>query len=38
MISKESIDFLTRQISKLEKAIEMRVELKPPYVKFFFVT
>jgi len=33
MVSKESIDFLTCQISKLEKAIEMRVELKPPNVK-----
>jgi transposase len=33
MISKESIDFLTRQIKKLETTIETRVELKPPYAK-----
>ena len=32
-VSKESIDFLTRQIKKIEAVIEDRVELKPPYVK-----
>jgi transposase len=32
-ISKESIDFLTREINKLETIIETRVKLKPPYVK-----
>jgi len=29
--SKESIDFLTRQIKRIEKVVESRVELKEPY-------
>lgn len=33
LVSKESIDFLTRQIKKIEAVIEDRVELKPPYAK-----
>lgn len=33
MVSKESIDFLTRQIKKIETVIEEKVELKPPYEK-----
>lgn len=33
MVSKESIDFLTRQIKKIETVIEDRVELKPPYAR-----
>src|SRR3970282_1974558 len=33
MVSKESIDFLTRQIKKIEAVIEDRVELKLPYAK-----
>jgi transposase len=33
MVSKESIDFLTRQIKKIEAVIENKVELKPPYEK-----
>lgn len=33
MVSKESIDFLTRQIKKIETVIEDKVELKPPYAK-----
>ena len=33
MVSKESIDFLTRQIKKIETVIEAKVELKPPYEK-----
>jgi len=32
-VSKESIDFLTRQIKKIEAVVEDRVELKPPYAK-----
>jgi transposase len=32
-VSKESIDFLTRQINKIEAVIEDRVELKQPYAK-----
>ncbi len=32
-VSKESIDFLTRQIKKIEAAVEDRVELKLPYAK-----
>jgi transposase len=30
-VSKETIDYLTRQISAIEKAIESKVELKPEY-------
>ena len=33
MVSKESINFLTRQIKKIETVIEAKVELKPPYEK-----
>ena len=33
IVSKESIDFLTRQIKKIETVIEGRVELKPPYAR-----
>ena len=33
IVSKESIDFFTRQIKKIETVIEARVELKPPYEK-----
>ncbi len=33
MVSKEAIDFLTVQIKKIEKVIEDKVELKPPYAK-----
>lgn len=33
LVSKESIDFLTRQIKKIEAVIENKVELKPPYEK-----
>lgn len=33
MVSKESIDHLTRQIKKIESVIENRLELKPPYAK-----
>jgi transposase len=33
MVSKEAIDFLTRQIKKIEAVIEDKVELKPSYAK-----
>jgi transposase len=33
LVSKESIDFLTRQIKKIEAVVENKVELKPPYEK-----
>jgi transposase len=33
MVSKESIDHLTRQIKKIEAVIEDRLELKPSYAK-----
>jgi transposase len=33
MVSKESIDHLTRQIKKIEAVIENRLELKPSYAK-----
>jgi transposase len=33
MVSKESIDHLTRQIKKIETVLEDRLELKPPYAK-----
>jgi transposase len=33
MVSKESIDHLTRQIKKIEAVIEDRLELKPAYAK-----
>jgi transposase len=33
MVSKESIDYLTRQIKKIEAVIEDKVELKPSYEK-----
>jgi transposase len=32
-VSKESIDFLTRQINKIEKILEKRVALRPSYKK-----
>ena len=32
-VSKESIDFLTLQIKKIETVVEGRIELRPPYVK-----
>jgi transposase len=32
-VSKESIDFLTLQIKKIEAIVEDRMELKPPYAK-----
>ena len=31
-VSKETIDYLTRQITTIEKAVESKVELKPEYV------
>jgi len=31
MVSKETIDFLTRKIHRIERAIEGKVQLKPPY-------
>lgn len=31
-ISKETIDYLTRQIGRIEKAVEGKVSLSPPYV------
>jgi transposase len=37
MVSKEAIDFLTRQIKRIETAIESRVELKPSYTKLLSV-
>jgi transposase len=36
-VSKETIDFLTRQIKRIEDVIESKVELKPPYVKLLSV-
>jgi hypothetical protein len=33
MVSKEAIDFLTRQIRKIAAVIEDKVELKPSYAK-----
>jgi transposase len=37
MISKEAIDFLTRQIKKIESVIVNRVELEPSYTKLLSV-
>jgi transposase len=37
MVSKESIDFPTRQIKRIEAVIERRVELKPSYAKLLSV-
>ena len=37
MVSKESIDHLTRQIKKIEAVIEDRLELKPSYAKLLSV-
>mgnify|MGYP001573244751 CR=1 FL=1 len=32
MVSKESIDFLTRKIKEIEAVIERKLELKEPYI------
>jgi transposase len=37
MVSKEAIDFLTRQIKKIESVIENRVELQPSYTKLLSI-